>query len=124
MILPQSELADQPGMDRERSASAAKRPGRDPDAIRLVGVSDWKPSEDIPVAHEFGQMDFDKNCVQEFKTMSSVMPLLSGTRCRRMGRLWSKKAKRVARLFTMIYAPDTTLMVRLGVGTVESKAAS
>src|SRR5688572_20070180 len=50
---------------RERIAAAARRAGRSPDEIRLVGVSKTHPPELVAQALRAGLRDFGENRVQE-----------------------------------------------------------
>jgi len=50
---------------RERIAAAARRAGRSPDDIRLVGVSKTHPPELVAQALAAGLRDFGENRVQE-----------------------------------------------------------
>ena len=93
---------------RERIAAAAKRAGRSPDDIRLVGVSKTHPPELVAQALEAGLRDFGENRVQEAEPKIAA---LSGQRSditwHLIGHLQSNKAKRAAGLFDLIHSVDS-----------------
>ena len=48
--------------------------GRDPEAVRLIAVSKFKPAEDILEAYAAGQRLFGENRVQELTAKREVLP--------------------------------------------------
>jgi PLP dependent protein len=90
---------------RERMAAAARRVGRDPDSITLVGVSKTVPPERIREAIEAGLLDLGENRVQEARDKAGR---LSGTiRWHLVGHLQANKANHAARLFDVVHSIDS-----------------
>ncbi len=90
---------------RERIAAAARRAGRDADAIVLVGVSKTAPADRILQAVQAGLTDLGENRVQEARDKSALLP---GTiRWHLVGHLQSNKAGHAARLFEAIHSIDS-----------------
>ena len=110
-ILTPSQVADRLASVRGRIAAAAKRFGRDPNAITLVAVSKRKPPKDIVAAYEAGQREFGENYVQEFESKASALPPLPGAHFHLIGKLQSNKAKRAAGLFSTIHTLDSAKLV-------------
>jgi len=90
---------------RERIAAAARRAGRDPASIVLVGVSKTVGTERIMEAVEAGLGDLGENRVQEARDKA---PHLPGTvRWHLVGHLQSNKAGHAARLFAVVHSIDS-----------------
>src|SRR5436309_9947958 len=90
---------------RELMAAAARRAGRDPESITLVGVSKTVPPERILEAVEAGLADLGENRVQEARDKA---PLLPGTiRWHLVGHLQANKANHAARLFQVVHSIDS-----------------
>lgn len=100
-------IAERIAAVRERIARAARRAGRDPDAVTLIAVSKIKPAADVLAAYEAGQRDFGENYVQEFRAKSADLPALPGARFHMIGKLQSNKAKPAAELFHCIHTVDS-----------------
>jgi PLP dependent protein len=66
-IIRRSEVGDRLNELRERVADAARRSGRGPESIRLVGVSKGQPAELIAAALEHGLIWVGENYIQEAK---------------------------------------------------------
>ncbi len=93
---------------RERIAAAAKRAGRSPDDIRLVGVSKTHPPELVAQAIAAGLCDFGENRVQEAEPkIAALAAERSSLRWHLIGHLQSNKAKRAAALFDLIHSVDS-----------------
>jgi PLP dependent protein len=93
---------------RERIAAAAKRAGRSPEEVRLVGVSKTHPPELVAQALAAGLRDFGENRVQEAE------PKIAALAAQRLaitwhliGHLQSNKAKRAAGLFDVVHSVDS-----------------
>lgn len=99
-------IAERIAAVRERIAGAARRAGRDPDAVTLIAVSKIKPAADVLAAYEAGQRDFGENYVQEFRAKAAALPALPGARFHMIGKLQSNKAKPAAELFHCIHTVD------------------
>ena len=93
---------------QERVAAAARRSGRAPDAVRLVGVTKTHPPELVAEAVSAGLHDFGENRVQEAQ---GKIAALAGTRnamtWHLIGHLQSNKARRAAELFDMVHSVDS-----------------
>ncbi len=103
--MPAGAIASSVQRVRERIAAAARRAGRDPDAIVLVGVIKTVPPGRILEAVQAGLTDLGENRVQEARDKAALLP---GTiRWHLVGHLQSNKAGHAARLFGMIHSIDS-----------------
>ena len=97
---------------RERMARAARRTGRSPEEVRLVGVTKTHPPEIIAQALAAGLTDFGENRVQEAEAKIAA---LAAERERitwhLIGHLQRNKAKKAAALFDIVHSLDS---LRLG----------
>jgi pyridoxal phosphate enzyme (YggS family) len=97
---------------RERVAAAAKRAGRSPESITLVGVSKGKSAEQVAAAVRAGLRHVGENYVQEAAAkLPAVRALLeeSGHKAPRwhfIGQLQRNKAAAVARDFDCVQTVD------------------
>jgi hypothetical protein len=95
---------------RRRIEGAARRAGRDPASVTLVGVSKTVPVETIEEAIAAGLLDLGENRVQEARDKA---PRLPGTaRWHLVGHLQANKANVAARLFQVIHSIDSADLVR------------
>ncbi|HUO06064.1 MAG TPA: YggS family pyridoxal phosphate-dependent enzyme [Candidatus Binataceae bacterium] len=92
---------------RTKAASAARRAGRDPSAIRIVLASKTQPPEAIRAAYIAGARDFGENYVQEALTKRSALADLPGIRWHLIGHLQANKAKLAAGAFELIHSLDS-----------------
>jgi hypothetical protein len=92
---------------RERMAAAARRAGRDPEEITLMGVSKTFPAERIREAYAAGLRVFGENRVQEFEGKAGVLSELADAEWHLIGHLQSNKAAKAAELFTAIDSVDS-----------------
>jgi pyridoxal phosphate enzyme (YggS family) len=93
---------------RERIAAAARRAGRSPDAIRLVGVSKTHPPELVAQALAAGLRDFGENRIQEAEPkIAALATNRHAITWHLIGHLQSNKAKRAAALFNIIHSVDS-----------------
>jgi PLP dependent protein len=92
---------------RERIENAARRAGRDPEAITLMAVSKTFPPERICEAYEAGLRVFGENRVQEFASKSGAVRDLTGAQWHLIGHLQSNKASKAAELFHAIDSIDS-----------------
>ena len=102
---------------RERIAAAARRAGRSPDDIRLVGVSKTHPPELVAQALAAGLRDFGENRVQEAEP--KIVALAADRNAitwHLIGHLQSNKAKRAAALFDLIHSLDSVLWAKCWMG--------
>ena len=90
---------------QERIARAARRCGRRPEEITLIGVSKTHAAELIRAAFEAGLRHFGENRVQEWEGKQSAVADLDA-QWHLIGHLQSNKAARAARLFHSIDSID------------------
>jgi hypothetical protein len=89
---------------RERIAAAARRAGRNPEAVRLVAVTKTVDLERLQEAVAAGQVRFGENYLQEAR--SKIAALGPQVEWHFIGRLQSNKAKAAAALFRLIHSVD------------------
>jgi uncharacterized pyridoxal phosphate-containing UPF0001 family protein len=93
---------------RERIAAAARRAGRSPEEIQLVGVTKTHPPELVAQALAAGLHDFGENRVQEAEPkIAALAGDRNAIRWHLIGHLQSNKAKRAAALFDIIHSIDS-----------------
>jgi PLP dependent protein len=93
---------------RERIAAAARRAGRSPEEIRLVGVSKTHPPELVAQAFAAGLRDFGENRVQEAEPKIAALATdRNAIIWHLIGHLQSNKAKRAAALFDLVHSVDS-----------------
>jgi pyridoxal phosphate enzyme (YggS family) len=89
-------------------AAAAKRAGRSPAAIQLIGVSKTHPPEMISAALAAGLRHFGENRVQEAENkITALNEQRSAITWHLIGHLQTNKASRAAALFDMIHSVDS-----------------
>ncbi|MDR3763497.1 MAG: YggS family pyridoxal phosphate-dependent enzyme [Acidobacteriota bacterium] len=86
--------------------AAARRAGRDPQAVALMAVSKTHPAEAILEAVAAGQLLFGENRVQEFAAKHATVAA-SGAKFHLIGHLQSNKAARAAELFDAVDSVDS-----------------
>ena len=91
----------------ERMAAAAKRSGRNADAVKLVAVSKFHPADAVLTALACGQTVFGENYVQEAlakqEALTQVQPQ---PEWHFIGHVQTNKAKDVAGRFALIHTVD------------------
>ncbi len=87
-----------------RIESAARRAGRDPAEVVLVGASKRQPIERLLEARDAGVRVFGENRVQE---ALGKIPQVPGVRWHMIGRLQRNKARRAAEAFELIHSVDS-----------------
>jgi PLP dependent protein len=98
---------------QERIAAAARRAGRQPEEITLIGVSKTHPAEAIREAFDAGLRHFGENRVQEWEGKRGAIEDLRAT-WHLIGHLQSNKSARAAKLFHCVDSVDDfTLAQRL-----------
>jgi pyridoxal phosphate enzyme (YggS family) len=101
---------------RERIKAAARRAGRSPDEITLMGVSKTFPVERIREAYAAGLRVFGENRVQEFAEKAGAVSDLTDAEWHLIGHLQSNKAAKAADLFNAVDSVDSVrLAERLNV---------
>src|SRR2546423_970508 len=92
---------------REQVAAAARRAGRNPDEITLMGVSKTFPVERIREAFAAGLRVFGENRVQEFAEKAGAVSNLTGAQWHLIGHLQSNKAAKAVELFGAVDSLDS-----------------
>src|SRR5258705_7650472 len=92
---------------REQIAAAARRAGRNPDEITLMGVSKTFPAERIREAYAAGLRVFGENRVQEFADKAGSLNDLANSDWHLVGHLQSNKAAKGAELFGAVDSVDS-----------------
>jgi pyridoxal phosphate enzyme (YggS family) len=92
---------------REKIARAARRTGRSPDEIVLMGVSKTQPVEQIREAYEAGLTVFGENRVQEFAGKADALRDLRDAEWHMIGHLQTNKATKTAELFLAVDSVDS-----------------
>ncbi len=92
---------------RERIDAAARRAGRNPDKITLMGVSKTFPVESVREAYAAGLRVFGENRVQEFAEKCPALLDLSDAKWHLIGHLQSNKAAKAAELFSAVDSVDS-----------------
>src|SRR5277367_4441566 len=113
-------IAENIAQVRGRIAAAARRAGRDPDHITLMGVSKTFPVESIRDAYAAGLRVFGENRVQEFAGKASALRDLRDAECHLIGHLQTNKAARAAELFDAVDSVDSVRMAEKLNGFAES----
>ncbi len=90
---------------RRRIEAAARRAGRNPASVTLVGVSKTMPRERVREAIDAGLRDLGENRVQEAREKIPALP--DGVRWHLVGHLQANKANVAARLFQVIHSVDS-----------------
>jgi len=96
---------------RARIAAAAEAAGRDPHAIRLIGVSKLQPVAAISAALDAGLEDVGENFVQEALQKMDALPDRTAT-WHFIGTLQSNKARDVAGHFDWVHSVDRLKVAR------------
>lgn len=100
-----STIRENLGRVREQIADAARRAGRKPEEILLIGVSKTHPAGAVREAYEAGLRDFGENRVQEWEGKLPALQDLQGT-WHLIGHLQSNKAARASKAFHSIDSVD------------------
>jgi hypothetical protein len=88
----------------DRTASAARRAGRDPSSITVVAVSKSKPVSAIEGLYELGHRDFGENRAQEMSEKADLLP--ADIRWHFVGALQSNKARLVRPITYLLHSMD------------------
>jgi PLP dependent protein len=95
---------------RERIRAAARRAGRSPEEITLMGVSKTFPAGSIREAYAAGLRVFGENRVQEFAAKATALHDLRDTEWHLIGHLQTNKASKAAELFDAVDSVDSVRM--------------
>jgi pyridoxal phosphate enzyme (YggS family) len=100
-------IAEKVVLVRERIAAAARRVGRNPDEVTLMGVSKTFPVESIREAYSAGLRVFGENRVQEFSGKATALRDLSDSEWHLIGHLQTNKAAKAVELFDAVDSVDS-----------------
>ncbi len=103
-------IAENIAQVRQRIAAAARRSGRNPAEITLMGVSKTFPAPSIREAYEAGLRVFGENRVQEFSGKADALGDLADAEWHMIGHLQTNKAVRAAELFAAVDSVDSARM--------------
>ena len=106
--MDKQELAARIAQVQEQIAEAARRAGRAPSEITLVGVTKTHPPELVAAAYECGLRVFGENRVQEAaEKIGTLRPKLRDARWHLIGHLQTNKTKEAVDLFDVIESIDS-----------------
>lgn len=91
---------------RERVETAARRSGRDIDAIRIVGVTKTHPYNIVIAAHEAGLRLIGENRVEEALPKKAASEELADLEWHMIGHIQSRKSKSVVGIFDAVHSVD------------------
>jgi PLP dependent protein len=100
-------VADNIAAIRERIAAAARRAGRSPSDVALMGVTKTHPPQSIREAYAAGLRLFGENRVQEFSGKAAALADLADAQWHMIGHLQGNKATWAAELFTAVDSVDS-----------------
>ena len=100
-------IADSLAAVRARMDAAARRAGRSPSEIKLMGVTKQVEPRRIREAYDAGLRLFGENRVQEFAEKVNLLRDLTGARFLLIGHLQTNKAARAAELFAGVDSLDS-----------------
>jgi PLP dependent protein len=100
-------IADNIARAQERIAAAARRAGRGPDEITLMGVSKTFSAESIRAAYACGVRVFGENRVQEFAGKADGLRDLHQTEWHLIGHLQTNKTAKAVELFDAVDSVDS-----------------
>ena len=106
-----STIAERLAEVRRRIEAAARRGGRDPAAVTLVGVSKRQSLERVRAAIAAGLGSLGENQVQEAAAKIPELPL--GLDFHFLGTLQSNKVRSVVRFFDTVHSVDRLKIARL-----------
>jgi pyridoxal phosphate enzyme (YggS family) len=113
-------IAENIAQVQERVAAAARRAGRNPDEIMLMGVSKTFPAERIREAYAAGLRVFGENRVQEFAVKTAALRDLPDAEWHLIGHLQTNKAATAVELFDAVDSVDSVRMAEKLNGLAES----
>lgn len=88
-----------------RINAAAARAGRDPDDIKLIGVTKTVDTERIKAAYNFGITDFGENRVQELCEKTDILDI--NCKWHLIGHLQTNKVKYIIEKVSLIHSLDS-----------------
>ena len=105
MLIGPQILAANLAAVRQRIAAAARRAGRDPATVTLVGVSKAQPAAAVVALRAAGLCDFGENYLQEALAKLAAVPR-AGTAWHFIGQLQANKSRAVAEHFDWVHTVD------------------
>jgi PLP dependent protein len=100
-------VAENIAIIREKITAAARRAGRSPSDVALMGVTKTHGAERIREAHAAGLRLFGENRVQEFAGKFAAVADLAGAEFHMIGHLQTNKAGKAAELFMAVDSVDS-----------------
>ena len=91
---------------QERIETAARRSGRDIDAIRIVGVTKTHSSDVVLAAHQAGLRLIGENRVEEALPKKAASEDLADLEWHMIGHIQSRKSKSVVQVFDAVHSVD------------------
>src|SRR5918998_913239 len=101
------EIARRLAPVHERIDSAARRAGRDPSTVTLIGVTKTHGAEVVTAAVEAGLRDVGENRVQEALEKMPQVVAAPRPRWHLIGHLQRNKARKAATAFDLIHSLDS-----------------
>jgi PLP dependent protein len=105
---------------RARINGAARRAGRSPTNIALMGVTKTHPPERIREAYAAGLRLFGENRVQEFGPKAAALTDLSAAEWHMIGHLQTNKSAKAAELFAAVDSVDSVKLAEKLDATAQS----
>ena len=105
-------IAEKIARARERIATAARRSGRNADAITLMAVTKTVSPDRIREAYGAGLRTFGENRVQEFARKIDALRDLSAAEWHMIGHLQTNKAAKTLEMFDHIDSVDSIRLAR------------
>ncbi|MCG8589911.1 MAG: YggS family pyridoxal phosphate-dependent enzyme [Proteobacteria bacterium] len=106
-----TDVAERVAAVRARLADAARRAGRDPESVTLVGVTKRQPIERIGALVAAGVCDLGENYVQEARAKTEALAE-AAPRWHLIGRLQRNKAREAVALFASVESVDRVELAR------------
>ncbi len=106
-MLSAEEIAARLAAVRDRIRAAARRAGRDSEAVRLVLASKTQPPAAIRAAYAADAREFGENYVQEAAAKRAALADLADLRWHLIGHLQRNKAKLAMETFAMVQSLDS-----------------
>lgn len=110
--MSQGDLAQSLSALRRRMDEAARRSGRKPEAVRLVAVTKGQADRRVRQAYAAGVRDVGENRVEEGGPKRDALADLADLRWHMVGRVQSRKARRVAEAFDVVHSVDRVKLAR------------
>lgn len=109
-----SGLAGRLAEVNRRISEAARRAGRDPSLITLIGVTKTAPREAVVEVFQDGLRDFGENRIPDAEAKFSPLPYPDGAaRLHLIGHLQTNKAKRAVALADLVHSVDSVRLAQV-----------